>query len=73
MNIRQALLNKQAKLGRVISRPELARMITEKYPDLPSSVPWITDLFRPSKAGKVKPSARLKAALEDILGEQIDF
>lgn len=73
MNIRQALLEKQVKLGRSISRPELARMVREKYPNIQCSVHWINELFRPSKVGKVRPSKKLTAALEDILEAQINF
>jgi len=71
MKLRQALLKKQAELGKVITRKDLHRMMHEDNKNLKCSLAWVESLFKPSV--KAKPRAAAHAALEKTLGQKITF
>ena len=71
MNFKEALLQKQAKLGRVITRKQLHAMLHKDNKNLKCSLSWIESLSKPSV--KAKPREKIHKALEKTLGVPIEF
>jgi len=71
MKFKEALLKKQAELGRVITRRELHRMLHRDNKNLKCSLSWVESLSKPSV--KAKPREKIHKALEKTLGVSLEF